>query len=84
MRAYLTAHAGKQHERQFGWKNFRVFTITTDPYRTRSMMEALRGLNVPHSPGGSLFLFTTREELRGVDPVEHAWHDGNGREVRLM
>ena len=30
MRAYLTAHAGKQHEKHFGWKTFRVLTVTTD------------------------------------------------------
>ena len=29
MRVYLAAHAAKQHERQFGWKNFRVLTVTT-------------------------------------------------------
>jgi hypothetical protein len=42
MRAYLTAHAAKQHERQFGWKTFRVLTVTTDHHRVESMMEALR------------------------------------------
>ena len=26
MRAYLTAHAGKQHEKHFGWKTFRRYT----------------------------------------------------------
>ena len=33
MRVYLAAHAAKQHERQFGWKNFRVLTVTTDRQR---------------------------------------------------
>jgi hypothetical protein len=51
MRAYLTAHAGKQRERQFGWKTFRVLTVTTDHRRVQSMMEALRKLRVPHNPG---------------------------------
>ena len=35
MRAYVTAHAAKQHERQFGWKTFRVLTVTTDRHRSR-------------------------------------------------
>jgi hypothetical protein len=30
MRVYLAAHAAKQHERHFGWKTFRVLTISTD------------------------------------------------------
>jgi hypothetical protein len=33
MRGYLSAHASKQHEQQFGWKAFRVLTVTTDQQR---------------------------------------------------
>jgi Replication-relaxation len=84
MRAYLTAHAAKQHEHQFGWKAFRVLTITTDDRRARSMMEALRQLRVPHSPGTSLFFFATRDQLRSTDPLAHPWSDGTGRDVSLM
>jgi hypothetical protein len=84
MRAYLTAHAGKHHERHFGWKTFRVLTVTTDQHRTRSMREALGQLRIPHSIGAPLFYFTTREELRGRDPLAHVWCDGNGRAVRLI
>ena len=84
MRAYLTAHAGKLHERHFGWKSFRVLTVTTDRHRTQSMMEALRQLRVPHSAGASLFYFATRAELCGSDPLSYAWSDGNGRDARLI
>jgi len=83
MRAYLTAHGAKQHERRFGWKNFRVLTVTTDDYRARSMAEALRRIRIPHSPGPALFLFATRRELAESDPLTHIWSDGNGREARL-
>jgi hypothetical protein len=84
MRGYLTAHAAKQHERQFGWNTFRVLTITTDNRRARTMMEALRSLRVPHSAGASLFFFSSRDGLRRTDPLAHAWHDGNARDVRLI
>jgi hypothetical protein len=84
MRAYLTAHAAKQHERQFGWKTFRVLTVTTDKNRLRSMTEALRKLRVPQAPGASLFFFATRSQLRGVNPLLHVWSDGNGRDARLV
>jgi hypothetical protein len=83
MRAYLIAHAAKQHERRFGWKTFRVLTVTTDHRRAQSMMEALRALRVPHSPAASLFLFATADALRTSDPLSHTWRDGNGRKVRL-
>jgi hypothetical protein len=60
-----------------------VLTVTTDHRRVHSMMESLRKLRIPHSPGAPLFFFTTRAELRAADPLMHDWSDGNGRAVRL-
>jgi Replication-relaxation len=84
MRAYLTAHVARQHEQQFGWKTFRVLTVTTDKHRARSITETLRQIHLPGNPGPGLFFFALRDELRTTDPLAHAWHDGNGREVRLI
>jgi DNA-binding Lrp family transcriptional regulator len=84
MRAYLTAHVARQHEQQFGWKTFRVLTVTTDKHRARSMTETLRQIHGPGSPGPGLFFFALRDELRTGDPLAHVWHDGSGREVRLI
>ena len=84
MRGYLTAHATKQHERRFGWKTFRVLTVTTDAHRARSAVETLHRIRVAHSPGPSLFLFATHSELFGDDPLSHVWQDGNGRDLRLI
>jgi hypothetical protein len=84
MRAYLTAHAVRQHERHFGWKTFRVLTVTTDTHRMQSMTETLRGLHIPHSPGPPLFFFATRSQIHLDGPLSHEWLDGNGRNVRLI
>jgi hypothetical protein len=84
MRAYLTAYAERQHEQRFGWKAFRVLTVTTDHHRMRSMMETLRQLHVAGSPGAALFIFASRDELRVNNPIAHTWRDGAGREVRLI
>jgi hypothetical protein len=84
MRVYLAAHVAKQHERQFGWKSFRVLTVTTDRQRMRSMKEALEGLRVPGSSGASLFLFGTFGKLHGTDPLVHAWRSGDGHQSRLI
>ncbi len=84
MRVYLAAHAAQQHQRQFGWKNFRVLTITTDRQRMRSMKEALEGLRVPRSPGASLFLFSTFNELRAGDPLAYQWLDGAANVTHLI
>jgi Replication-relaxation len=84
MRGYLAVHAARQHEQQFGWKTFRVLTVTTEHHRARSMTEMLRRLNTPKGPGPALFLFALCELLRTTDPIAFAWQDGNGREVRLI
>jgi hypothetical protein len=57
---------------------------STDQYRMQSMKEALRQLHIPRSPGASLFLFATRDELRTSDPLTHVWHGGNSRDVGLV
>jgi hypothetical protein len=84
MCGYLAAHAAKQHERQFGWKNFRVLTVTTDEQRMQSMREALERLRVPRSAGASLFLFSTFDALRAGDPLAQGWHGGECRSVHLI
>jgi hypothetical protein len=84
MRAYLSAHAVHQHERQFGWKTFRVLTVTTDDARKRTMIESLRRIRIPHSPGASLFFFATREQLGQADALLHDWEDGNGCNISLV
>lgn len=84
MRAYLAAHAAKKHETQFGWKTFRVLTVTTDRHRAHSMKEALQKLQVPPSPGPGLFLFAIRDELRAADPITYSWEDWTGRQTKLI
>jgi Replication-relaxation len=84
MRVYLAAHAARQQERQFGWKNFRVLAVTTEPMRIRSMQEAARGLPAPHGPGASLFLFTTFGDMAASSPLARPWIDGNGNGAELI
>jgi hypothetical protein len=83
LRGYLSADAAKEHERRFGWKAFRVLTVTADHHRARSIMEMVRQLHVAGSPGSRLFFFATRDELRASSPLGHAWLDGLGRRVKL-
>ncbi|MEY9750174.1 hypothetical protein ABIF65_009548 [Bradyrhizobium japonicum] len=84
MRGYLQAHAEGRHTNQFAWKRFRVLVVTTDQHRTRSMLEALRQLKIPQSPGPSLFFFALGGELRSSDPLSHIWKDGTDRAIRLI
>lgn len=79
MQVYLTAYAGRLHERHFGWKAFRVLAVTTDERRMQTMIEALRDIRVPASPGAALFYFATRENFRTRGPLSLTWLDGLGR-----
>ena len=82
MRVYLSGHGARQHERQVGWKNFRVLSVTTDRKRLQHMQETLRDL--PHGRGGpSLFLFSTYEALRTHEAL-NAWQDAAGRPAKLL
>jgi hypothetical protein len=84
MQVYLSAHTSKQHEIRFGWKAFRVLTVTTGDQRMRSMQTALRELHFPSTPGAGLFIFATRLVLRLSDPLAHTWQDGTGRQIKLI
>jgi Replication-relaxation len=84
MRGYLSAYAAGEHERQFGWKAFRVLTVTMDDQRLSSMMKALGSLSVPQSPGPCLFWFGLRQELNRSNPIEFAWRDGAGQMIRRI
>jgi hypothetical protein len=84
MRAYLNAYAAGQHEQQFGWKAFRVLTVTTDQNRLGSMVKVLRSLSVPQSPGLALFWFAPREEFTRNDPLGNTWRDSADRPQSLV
>ena len=84
MRVYLAAHSGKQHRKQFGWANFRVLVVTTDEHRVGSMIDAVPRLRVSRGVGPALFLFTTFDTLRGADPLQCEWLDGNRQTVSLI
>ena len=43
------------------------------------MIEVLRKLHVPHSPGSALFCFATRGALQASEPLAYGWQNGTGR-----
>src|SRR3954449_2020286 len=85
MRVYLTAHAAKQHQREFGWTNFRVLFVTTREERIETMIDASRQSQARrHGVGASLFWFSTFAEIKEVaDLLALEWRDGNRRAVCL-
>jgi hypothetical protein len=85
MRVYQTAHAAKQHQREFGWSNFRVLFVTTNQERIETMIDTSHQRHARrHGAGGSLFWFSTFAETKEADDLlTLEWHDGNRRAVRL-
>lgn len=83
VRSYLAAQAEKQHERYFGWRTFRVLTVTTDERRLPTMAEATRTTYVPGSLGASLFLFATRGDISHSDALRILWKSGDGKAFSL-
>lgn len=84
MRAYVAVHSTGLHKQHFGWKTFRVLTVTTDDRRIASMVDALRHLPKPSGLGAALFLFTTQDRLRADNALNGIWRDGNGRTTALI
>lgn len=84
MRAYLAAYAAGEHERRFGWKAFRVLTVTADHDRLLSILADLRRLQIPQNPSFGLFLFALRDELKSANPLSHSWLAGTEHRVTLV
>jgi hypothetical protein len=83
LRGYLAAHTAKEHQRQFGWKNFRVLMMTTDQRRLSSMIEASSRTKSKGGIGASLFLFATHGDFFANDPLIGPWIDSNSRKTAL-
>lgn len=83
MLAYLAVYASRLHERQFGWKAFRVLTVTTDEARMRSMIEVAQSLGHAGALGASLFWFTTRDRICAGDSLGAIWRDGGERSMSV-
>jgi hypothetical protein len=85
MRVYLAAHAAKQHQREFGWKNFRTLFVTTDRRRIETMIDAAQQLPGRGGHGSSLFWFASFADIaQAADPLSATWCDGTGRAARLI
>jgi hypothetical protein len=85
MQVYLSAHAAKQHQREFGWTNFRVLFVTTNQERIETMIDASRQpYTRRRGAGASLFWFSTFAEIKeAADLLALKWRDGNRHAVRL-
>lgn len=82
-RKLLTYHATYMqqfHTKRFGFKAFRVLTVTSSAERVRSLVGATKELEGLQG----IFLFTHRRALKSGDVLELGWTDGRAQRSRLM
>jgi hypothetical protein len=71
--AYEATWAQGIHEKQFGFHRFRVLTVTTNPVRVKSLIDACSKLKSGHG----LFLFTDQSVLDNPQNIlSHIWQAG--------
>ena len=80
--AYIHGFNEGMHDRQFGWKAFRILFITTTPERADNMRKALQELT-PARTLRRIFYFSTIESL-ATDVLAHQWIDGNDEPQLLI
>ena len=79
---YYNLWKSDRHQERWGFKSFRVLTITPSETRLEHMMAAQREIVGP--TGSNLFLFTTPDRLAGRSPLADIWTTGRGATVTLL
>ena len=79
---YWAAWRAGMHTERWGFKSFRVLTVTTSEARIDTMLKVQRQVVGEH--GSNVFAFTTFELLKTVGPLEAIWVTGKGDVVRLL
>lgn len=74
--AYTAAKRAELHQRQFGWKAFRVLVITTTKQRADNALQTIRAC--VHEHGRGLFLVADRDSLAIADMIAYPWRDARG------
>ncbi len=84
MLAYHETWKQAIHTKVYGFKNFRVLSVTSSPQRVQNLIEANKQLN--DGQGSRMFLFADEKALQATgDPLALSWLNGRDAErVRLL
>jgi hypothetical protein len=83
MLAYYFTYVLGIHTKLFGFKEFRVWFLTTSSKRVENLIEINKRFN--NGEGSELFVFTDRSSLCASPHVlEHQWTNGRGERVTLL
>ena len=78
---YWHAWRADAHTTRWGFKSFRVLTVTTSEARIKTMLEAQCEIVGPQ--GSNMFAFTTPQRLVASGPLGPAWISGKGEALSL-
>lgn len=70
------------HTSRWGFKAFRVLTVTPSEKRIETMIAVQR--EIVGEQGSNLFLFTTPKRLAETSPLAEAWVSGKGAQTALL
>lgn len=79
---YYHAWKQKRHTANYGWKAFRVLTVTNSPERVETMLEAVADMT--DGRGSNLFYFTEFDALADGGPLANIWTTGTGEIATLI
>ena len=74
--AYAQARRSLLHQRQFGWKTFRVLVVTSTKERADTILKTIRASVPEHER--FLFLVADRVSLASADIIGYPWRDATG------
>jgi hypothetical protein len=79
---YFNAWAQKRHTETWGFKSFRVLTVTPSEKRLANMLKAQQ--DVTKGSASGLFLYTTREQLAVHGPYAPVWTTSKADGISLL
>ena len=80
--AYFEAWKQHRHREQWGFRGFRVLTVTPSETRIHNMIDAQR--QITNDAAGGLFLYSTPERIAAEGPLGPAWVNAAGERVPLF
>ena len=79
---YFQLWKEQRHTDRWGFKSFRVLTITPSEKRLENMIAAQK--EIVGAAGLNLFAFTTPKRLAQKSPLADAWTSGKGETISLL
>ncbi len=80
--AYYQLWKDDLHTKRWGFKAFRVLTVTPSEKRMQNMIAVQR--EIVGEQGSNLFLFTTPEPLKEKSPFADVWVSGKSETLKLL